>query len=92
MTAMEEMESIQKAGGSAGYIIEGRMIIASVTLYEITGMGVAKCMPKDKFDEEIGFGIACSRALASVSEGVADRFAALSVTQKTWDKQQRKAK
>lgn len=91
-TTEEQLEVIERSGGSAGYVVQGRSVIASITINGVTGMGVAKCMPKDRFDENIGLGIATGRAFADIGFWISEQYEAKSVTQKAWDKQNRKAK
>lgn len=47
-------------------------------------MGMAVCLPEDKFSKEIGRSMAIGRALAAMGNGLVDDWKALSVTEEEW--------
>lgn len=64
--------------------------IAVTDVDTVRGIGIAKCMPGDKYSKDVGAGIAAARALKHIAEQMEETWNSRSITKEEWAKKHNK--
>lgn len=70
----------------------GRETIVTVACNDFASSGTAKCNPSDKFSRDIGYSIAFSRALRTLSQEMETTWISRAISYKNWKSKQRTKK
>jgi len=85
-----QFEKIKYEGIQAAVAYQGKLTIAAIDVDGHIGIGIAACMPSDKYSKEIGVGIATARAIKFLSEQLERTWVERAVTKKEWAKKHKK--